>query len=304
MGLMRRPLLGLVAVVLALSSSDLASAQETSPTATATPTPAASATPSPTPDAARKPKAKELRSVQADFRRDGKLDVCRHTPETLAEMLKRTKAEPNRFPVDFQPTLEATIEAQVRPKAKAKCEREAAKRAAEKKEDAKSPSDESGPSVAPQTPAPPAAPPAPAPAPAPPAPVPAPVAPVAPAPPLAPTLPSVPTPVPTKEIVPKAPEPGAPEPTATAASAEPQSEAGRLALTRTAATVNNGAPLPVVVFAAVLAVCLLASLSLFGFGRMGWGEQRLAGVRHALGEAGYRVGSTWQSFADWLRFGR
>ena len=38
--------------------------------------------------------------------------------------------------------------------------------------------------------------------------------------------------------------------------------------------------------------------------RFGWGEQRLAGARHAIGEAGFRTGGTWQDFSDWVRLGR
>ena len=48
----------------------------------------------------------------------------------------------------------------------------------------------------------------------------------------------------------------------------------------------------------------LAALVVLASRRFGWGEQRLAGVRHAMGEAGYRTGGTWQSFTDWLRLGR
>jgi len=38
--------------------------------------------------------------------------------------------------------------------------------------------------------------------------------------------------------------------------------------------------------------------------RFGWGEERLAGPRHAWGEARYRAGATWADFIDWIRPGR
>ncbi len=72
-----------------------------------------------------------------------------------------------------------------------------------------------------------------------------------------------------------------------------------------AAPVEDGsAPTPLVVLGGLLGACLLAGLALLVMGRLGWGEERLAGARHALGEAGFRTGSTWQSFTDWMRFGR
>jgi hypothetical protein len=38
--------------------------------------------------------------------------------------------------------------------------------------------------------------------------------------------------------------------------------------------------------------------------RLGWGEDRLAGSRHAWGEATYRASATWADFVDWIRLGR
>ena len=37
--------------------------------------------------------------------------------------------------------------------------------------------------------------------------------------------------------------------------------------------------------------------------RLGWGEERFAGARHAWGEAAYRAGGTWADFLDWVRSG-
>lgn len=50
---------------------------------------------------------------------------------------------------------------------------------------------------------------------------------------------------------------------------------------------------------------LLLGLILWGLARLrGWDPPLLARVRHAWGEAGYRVTSTWSEFTDWLRLGR
>jgi hypothetical protein len=48
---------------------------------------------------------------------------------------------------------------------------------------------------------------------------------------------------------------------------------------------------------------LLVGLALLAR-RFGWGEERLAGPRHAWGEATYRAGATWADFIDWIRLGR
>jgi hypothetical protein len=50
---------------------------------------------------------------------------------------------------------------------------------------------------------------------------------------------------------------------------------------------------------------LLLALLLWGWARMrGWDPTWVARRRHAWGEAGYRVTSTWSEFTDWLRLGR
>jgi hypothetical protein len=50
---------------------------------------------------------------------------------------------------------------------------------------------------------------------------------------------------------------------------------------------------------------LLLLLLLWGWARLrGWDSQWAARARHAWGEAGYRVTSTWAEFTDWLRLGR
>jgi hypothetical protein len=67
---------------------------------------------------------------------------------------------------------------------------------------------------------------------------------------------------------------------------------------------NREARLPLGILAGVLAAALLAGAAALIMRRFGWGEERLAGLRHACAEASYRTGGTWQNFTDWVRLGR
>ncbi len=67
---------------------------------------------------------------------------------------------------------------------------------------------------------------------------------------------------------------------------------------------HEGTPVGVLIALGLLALsALLAVLALLAR-RLGWGEERLAGPRHAWGEATYRAGATWADFVDWIRLGR
>jgi hypothetical protein len=62
---------------------------------------------------------------------------------------------------------------------------------------------------------------------------------------------------------------------------------------------------PLLVALIVLGALALAALATWGLGRMrGWDPQWLSRTRHAWGEAGFRVSTTWSEFGDWLRLGR
>ncbi|MBB4661558.1 hypothetical protein [Conexibacter arvalis] len=62
---------------------------------------------------------------------------------------------------------------------------------------------------------------------------------------------------------------------------------------------------PLVIGAAALAALLLLVLLVWGWARLrGWDPTWAARARHAWGEAGFRVTSTWAEFSDWLRLGR
>ena len=66
----------------------------------------------------------------------------------------------------------------------------------------------------------------------------------------------------------------------------------------------QGTPTGLVIAAALLAAALLAVLAAAAAQRFGWGDERLAGARHAWGEAAYRAGGAWGDFLDWVRLGR
>jgi hypothetical protein len=67
---------------------------------------------------------------------------------------------------------------------------------------------------------------------------------------------------------------------------------------------HDGTPAGLFIALGLLALAaLLAVLALLAR-RFGWGEERLAGARHAWGEASYRAGATWADFVDWIRLGR
>jgi hypothetical protein len=66
----------------------------------------------------------------------------------------------------------------------------------------------------------------------------------------------------------------------------------------------HGTPTGLVIASVLVGLALLALLAAAAAGRYGWGDERLAGARHAWGEAAYRAGGTWGDFLDWVRLGR
>jgi len=138
--------------------------------------------------------------------------------------------------------------------------------------------------------------------PAPPAPAPAPPAPAEPAPnPAPPAANPAPAPAPSDQ----APAPGAtpaptvvPPPPVTSSAPVPPSDPVLLNRPR------DGTPVGLWIALGLLALTALAVLLALAARRLGWGEERLAGARHAWGEAAYRAGGTWGDFLDWVRVGR
>jgi hypothetical protein len=99
----------------------------------------------------------------------------------------------------------------------------------------------------------------------------------------------------TPEAPPTSTVPAQPAPTGTTAQPESAPTSGVRHDDRTAL---------VVALIALGALALLA-LATWGWARMrGWDSTWGARVRHAWGEAGYRVSATWSEFGDWLRLGR
>lgn len=89
--------------------------------------------------------------------------------------------------------------------------------------------------------------------------------------------------------------PGAatPAPSAGPAAAKPASSGG-----------TDAGTIALVAVGAVVVLALLAALALAIARWRAWDPEWALGARHAVGEAGYRVTSTWEDFRDWLRLGR
>ena len=132
-------------------------------------------------------------------------------------------------------------------------------------------------------------------------------APAAPAPPAAEPEPAPPAAEPANPQPPasEAPPPE-PTPTATVAPAPPVTSSSPAPATAPVLLdrPHRGTPAGLLIALGLLALGLLAVLLALAARRFGWGEERLAGARHAWGEAAYRAGGTWGDFVDWVRLGR
>jgi hypothetical protein len=104
-----------------------------------------------------------------------------------------------------------------------------------------------------------------------------------------PTAGASPTATPTVTAVPTA----TPVPTAAPAQAAVTTASG-----------HDPFPVGLWILLALLALTAVLWLVALAVGRLGWGEERLAGSRHAWAEARYRAGGVWSDFTDWLRLGR
>ena len=67
---------------------------------------------------------------------------------------------------------------------------------------------------------------------------------------------------------------------------------------------HTGTPAGLLIALGLVALSLLLLALALLARRFGWGEERLAGPRHAWGEATYRAAATWADFIDWTRLGR
>jgi hypothetical protein len=111
-------------------------------------------------------------------------------------------------------------------------------------------------------------------------------------------------PAPTASATPQATPSATPQPTPAATPPPATPTATPAEPTYTSVAHNDPVPIGLWILAGLLALSLLAWLFLAALGRTGWGEERLAGPRHAWAEARYRADGVWSDFTDWLRLGR
>jgi hypothetical protein len=294
---MRARVIGLLVVVLALPAT--AAAQDpAAPPPTPTPTPTVTPTPTPTPtpeeieqaeERERLRKKKVVRSVYADFRRDGRIDACEHERKSLRMTLRSIDDEFEQDYPEFRESVEAAIKTHDRD------------RCVEEEEEAQPPpANTPAPTPAPTTP-PPATTPAPTPAPTTPPPPPPSTddgsgdSGAIPPPPKSDDS-EPPTPPPTEGDV----TPVQPAPTEAPPAAPPPPAEAQLAVTRPGQDPN-------LLFPAVLLAAALLGLVFTGGSALAarsGGTGRLAGWGHAWREAGYRATGAWSDFGDWLRLGR
>ena len=121
----------------------------------------------------------------------------------------------------------------------------------------------------------------------------------APPPPPAPTGRPAPAPTPGK------PAAAAPAPTPAADPAPaPGVVTDAIAVAAQHTDTGGDAPFPIVALAIVAGLLALGGL-LFGLVRwLAWEPEWAVRMRHATGEAGWRMSSTWAEFTDFVRFGR
>lgn len=229
--------------------------------------------------------APNVKRVLADYRDDGRIDPCNHSAKDLRDTLKAVTAGTEQYAPDFPAAVEAALEART----EEGCD--------DQEETGNEAPDGDGAGGAGTPPA----------ASATPSASPAPTASPTPAASSTPSSPSSPSSTaPTAPSVPSQPVPEAPAPPGagiTPGVPPPADNRPDVVLTRPVPQ-SVADDMPLIVLAALLAASLLAGLLLLAMQRFGWGEHRLAGARHAWGEAGYRTGGTWQDFKDWVRFGR
>lgn len=96
----------------------------------------------------------------------------------------------------------------------------------------------------------------------------------------------------------------APAPEAVAAPAASDGRIDAAATRRTGSTEADGAPLPLVLLAALAILAALAALVWALVRFFGVDPPWLVSSRHATAEAGWRTSASWAEFGDWLRFGR
>jgi len=237
--------------------------------------------------------SRPAQKIYDDYRSDAAIVVCDHTVAAYRRTLREITPDIEEESPAFRPAVEAAL--QDRREGKKGCDEGPTGSSGDSDGGAGggSPSGASGSggsaSGGSGSPAP-VAPPPKAPAPVKPVPVkPVPVKPV-------PVKPAPAAPAPTAGTTP-APT-VAPPPPVTSSAPPPATEP--VLLNRP----HEGTPIGLLIALGLLALALLCGLLALAAGRFGWGGERLAGARHAWGEAAYRASGTWGDFLDWVRLGR
>jgi hypothetical protein len=216
--------------------------------------------------------SRSAQKVYDDYRTDAAIQPCDHQVATYRRTLRQITPDIEEETPAFRPAVEAALRELQR--GKGACVGPGGS------------DDQDGGSAAPGGSADPAAP--------------APVAP-APAPAKPPAVKPAPAPAPSGEAPAPAATPTptvAPAPPVTSSAPVPPSDPVLLDRPR------DGTPVGLWIALGLLALTALAVLLALAARRLGWGEERLAGTRHAWGEAAYRAGGTWGDFLDWVRLGR
>jgi len=223
--------------------------------------------------------------VYDDYRSDAAIEPCDHSVAAYRRTLRDITPDIEEATPAFRPAVEA-----------ARRERERGRRDCLAQDTPTQPGTSgdgaAGGSAGGSTPSPPAQP-------APPATSPAPAQPSTPA---QPAAPANPAPAPAPGNAAPAPE-STPAPTVApppVTDSTPPAPAAPVLLNRP----HDGTPAGLFIAVGLLALSALLTLLALLAWRLGWGEERLAGPRHAWGEATYRAGATWADFVDWIRLGR
>lgn len=221
--------------------------------------------------------SRSAQRVYDDYRTDAAIRPCDHTIKAYRRTLREITPVIEEETPAFRPAVEAAL--REREKGAGNCAAPG---------DEQQDEDNGGAAAGGGQPSPPAQ--TPAPAPATPAPAkPAPAQPAKPAP-AQPNTAATPEPTPTATVAPAPP----------VTSSAPAPTTAPVLLDRP----HEGTPTGLLIALGLLALTLLAVVLALAARHFGWGGERVAGARHAWGEAAYRAGGTWGDFVDWVRLGR
>lgn len=210
--------------------------------------------------------ANAFETVYRDYKKDGSIDACAHSPGELQEAKAQVPNDIEQYAPDFPDALDAAAQQ----RASGSCANKGNHAAAG--------------STAPAAGATTTTPAGGAPAPAVTSPAPGSSAPAA----------STPAPTTTTPAPPASAQPAPPA----------QDNAINAAATTTKTSSGSGAPAAVILLAVVGALLLLGAIA-YGAARWwAWEPRWWPAARHAGAEAGWRASAAWAEFTDWVRLGR